>query len=84
MILNPLKNLTLNFTTEILCPSSERKNAVLCFKIPLLGSYKNPAPCFSLKFRAEILFYNPAPKFYLREALCVNVSQKSSEFSLYH
>ena len=33
------KNLTLNFTTEILCPSSERKNAVLYFKISPPSSY---------------------------------------------
>ena len=35
------KNLTLNFTTEILRPGSERENSALCF---------------SLKFHAEILF----------------------------
>ncbi len=74
------KNLTLNFTTEILCPSSERKNAVLCFKIPLLGSYKNPAPCFSLKFRAEILFYNPAPRFYTRGVSALMCRKKALNF----
>nr|WP_315082572.1 hypothetical protein [uncultured Campylobacter sp.] len=50
------KNLTLNFTIEILRPSSERKNSALCFKIPPSGSYQNPVPYFSLKFYTEILF----------------------------
>ena len=33
------KNLTLNFTTEILRPGSERENSALCFKISPPSSY---------------------------------------------